>query len=87
MHKMAVLQLSILLHYYCHPDDWPGDNTNETVFKCFSELLIWDLLAAEPQISSCRSEYRITKRGEAYVRGILETPLPVQQWVIPGREG
>lgn len=88
---MSTSKLSILLHYYAGEGDWAGDRSSEIAKRRFSSLI--DLGLLEPFVinnlvedqESEPPEFAISDRGRAYVDAILQTPLPVQAWVIPGR--
>lgn len=76
------LKIEILLHYFRTNDiDWLGDQTNFDVRDAFMDLCNIDELL---QKDSDRDPlYRITPKGAAYCKALLQVQLPVLAWVIP----
>lgn len=78
---MTPLHLGILLHYYTSGAgyDFAG---NETRIHFGKDLFAWKLLELDAD-SLEPDTYCITDRGTAFIKHILELPLPTQQWVMP----
>ncbi len=82
---LAVSSISILLHYYHSPDDHPDMSGDDrmTWFANRDRLKTEQLLEEREKDCARGPVYRLTARGECYVRGLLAVPLPVQEWRIP----
>ena len=81
---MTPFMFRILLHYFCCADDATEINAPigpETV----REVKEMGLLEDENRDEWFRRRYRLTAKGEAFVKEALNTPIPVQTWVFPGR--
>ena len=79
---MTPLQLSILLHYYGHADDYrEGDFSAPAVRKAID----WFREDAGMLEISRRSQrtYDLTEKGTFFVEYICSLPLPVGKWVMP----
>jgi len=75
--------LDILLHYFCRASD-PEAMDSPIWRETIHGFMDNDLLT--PNADSARgTSYRLTERGEFYVRAVLATPLPVSRWEIPAR--
>ena len=73
-------QLRILLHYFCCTDD-PQEIGAPIWDSTVKQFVADEMLIAHDDKDYPR--FRISPRGEFYVRAILATPLPVQRWEIP----
>lgn len=77
------LQMEILLHYYCSASDFrEGDFSAPAVrsaIDSFAEVEGLLTASSQPEYGA----YEITERGRCLIDHILETPAPVQMWVIP----
>ena len=84
---MTPLQVDILLWYHARRSDYrEGDFSAPSVRAAIDEFRDnSDMLAKNPH--ACEKgdyrTYRLTDRGEAFVKAILELPLPVCRWEIP----
>jgi hypothetical protein len=79
------LQLQILLHYYCSAADFRDGDFSAPAVR---HTIDWfrdseQLLRAIPPSEAVHGMYAITERGRCLIDHILETPAPVQMWVIP----
>jgi len=82
---MSPYEIGVLLHYYGSPEDPCEDKFNmrsvlwrETIDAFIQNNLI------ETDISENTRTYKLTERGEVYVKdGLLMVPLPVQSWHMP----
>jgi DNA-binding PadR family transcriptional regulator len=80
---MTPYEFEVLLWYYTRTVDFPDMETNPPIWKpTFDKFISEKLIEYESQttIDSC---YRITERGKVWLEHVLNTPLPVQQWVMP----
>jgi hypothetical protein len=73
--KLTPLKVSMLIELHCSPDfaktfphlDFPAQQGALKEFVCNDLLMI--------------PEYKLTERGEALIKKILDTPLPKLTWV------
>ena len=78
------LQLQILLHYYCHADDFrDGDFTAPSVRQAIDWFKGDACLLEGAPLGPGLAAYRITERGRVLVRHLLSAPMPVQVWTMP----
>lgn len=71
--------------YYTRPGDSghiTAPNGPSTV-AAFIEQNLLEEVGNEEQDTKILRLYRITERGKAYMRAVLNVPLPVQKWVMP----
>lgn len=80
---MTPLQIEILLWYHCRAADYrDGDFTAPAVREAIDDFRgAARLLEPAPKPNGCRA-YRLSDRGEAFVKRLCETPLPVCRWVF-----
>lgn len=83
---MTPLQIDIVIWYGTRAVDYrEGDFSAPAVRSCIDEFRD-DLKLLEAILSEEREDhrtYRLTARGEAYLRALTDLPLPVCHWVIP----
>ena len=80
---MTPLEISILLHYHYSAEDYQqGDFATQAVREAMDKFRDQEELL-EFHVGSKRRTYRLTPRGEAFIKAILALPLPVCVWVIP----
>ena len=92
---MSPLGINILLHCYCSPSPYVHPPSPEKYPQAVSDffLLAEDeglLRDTSPDdVPAHASIYKLTSRGEAYVKRLLSTPLPrkVETWVFDEPEG
>lgn len=79
--KLSPLKINLLLHIYAiaSPFNHPDDSAYEQAKLEF----VLNELAYEDKTSRCG--YKLTRKGEILVAGILNTPMPVLQYVMPVR--
>ena len=81
---MTPFELDILLHYYSIAEDHPVVNRKPPIWpetrKAFLDEGLMELV---PMGEVRWATYRLTERGQAYIKAILEVPLPVKKWVMP----
>lgn len=83
---MTPLELSILIHYMGHADDFRGgDLSAPAVREAMSAFVDDELLELnhEAMPGDGRAAYRLTSRGVFFVEALCAMPLPVQKWVMP----
>jgi len=75
---MSPLELSVLMHcrVFPQPFDEEAMNNKEIIVKFERQ----DVLESY-EASIGENGYRLTPKGEAWLTDILNTPMPVQQWV------
>lgn len=80
----TVIELEVLLHYYCSPYDWSQHRTaGPASNKAIERLLRLDLLNRTAGTALRHNpEFVISERGKVLVKALLETPLPVRAWVM-----
>ena len=78
---MTTFEFDILLHYYVSPAPHRVELENPPIWPETREWFLSEGLL-EPRSASGGS-YKATARAEAYIQAVLNTPLPVVQWVIP----
>ena len=86
---MSPLIINIILHYYARANDFrEGDLSAPAVGDAVSFLLEEQIIdhntAGEGKIPY--QKYKITERGEAYVKKIKAIGFPVQKWVYEDEE-
>lgn len=82
--KWTPLEMQILLHYYYSPEDYrQGDYSAPAVRQAINSFRDELGLIREKSERDGYGLYEITERGRVLVDAALETPLPVQVWVIP----
>lgn len=73
---LVVNAVQILLHHFWSPYPYPGLETNY-------ELSVKQLVDAELLKTFADSDRLVlTERGECFARSIMDTPLPIQRWVM-----
>ena len=87
---MSPLGINILLHFYYSPTPYvhpPSPGRHPEAVKNFlltaeDEGLLRDM--SDDNVPLEETVYKLTSRGEAYVKRLLETPLPrkVETWVF-----
>lgn len=77
---MTPLQIEILLHYHCSPDDYRGGDFSAQAVKESIVKLVNDRLLE--RIEADRT-WELTERGRAMVEFLCAVPLPVAKWVLP----
>ncbi len=73
----APIYIRAMLHYYAFVDDY------EASPDLYSVLLGKDLIEPTGNEGPGAVIYRITERGEAYVKGLCSVQLPEKHWIIP----
>lgn len=90
------LSVTILLHYFYSPTDWPEGVANyprQVQAGAMKEFVDQGLLREVGPAASGLARpkgsprYEKTEALEIYVKALLSVPYPVQKWVIPGFEG
>lgn len=84
--------LSIMVHYYFMKGQYWEYHLCGTI-QPYSEKIppsVGKALDFAVQVALLKKwqrglSYRITQKGRAYVKGLLQVPMPVQTWVIPER--
>lgn len=84
---MTLLQIEILMHYHCSSRDYRnGDHSAPAVREAIDFFLDSDMLRHEgfrPEYNedgSLLARYKLTSRGEAFVKFIQVIPLPTASW-------
>lgn len=70
---LTAVQFELLIHYFYTPEQYPGVMDGH-LYKAAYDLMGQELM---------KSDMRLTEKGLAFVRHILETPLPVHSWQVP----
>ena len=70
--KLTPLHLEILMHYNCSNNFFRA--SNQTIIEFHNDLVKLNLL-------DINNGYFITDKGKVWLEHILETPMPVQEWV------
>lgn len=79
---MTPLQIEILLHYYCHGNDYrDGDFSAPAVREAIDVFKEIKMLEQDTDPRSPRT-YRATPRCNYYVEYLCRIPLPEQSWTI-----
>lgn len=78
--KLSPLKINLLLHIYAHAT--PFDHPNTPAYKQAKDEFLANEIAFE-DATPCG--YRLTRKGEVLVDAILNTPMPVLQFVMPVR--
>ncbi len=73
---MSPLKINILLHYYCHPFDWPERKKD---MSFMDELINADYLACK---SSKEPVLVLTEKAKVFIEALLNIPEPVKVWII-----
>ena len=85
---MTPFELEVLMHYYVTPAPHRVELENPPVWAAMRDWFIAeDLLKARTERTRGDGTYLVTERGAAYVEHVLQTPLPLQKWYVPTREG
>jgi len=79
---MTPFELEILLHYHCIAADHRACVENVPIWAGTRDAFIAEGLLVTPSRLRSRT-YDLGERGEAYIKAVLATPLPVQRWVMP----
>jgi hypothetical protein len=83
---MSPIGIHIMLHYYACVDDFrEGDLTAPAVCDLIDAFTSEGMLEANepPRHPGYPTKYRITERGEAYVKALCSVPYPINRWVMP----
>ena len=81
---MTPLEIEILLHYYCTRSDYRNGDFSAPAVRDAIDAFNGDLslLCREETLQPERT-YKVTERGEAYIKFLCALPLPVCVWMIP----
>ena len=74
-----VITLQVLLHIYSRPTNFP-EVDSEASKDAHQRLLRNGMIQYQGRSDY---NYRVTEKGEFFVKHLLEVPFPVPQWVIP----
>ena len=76
---MTPLEIDMMLHFYCRADSYPwrGAPAEQAALQRFRE----EGLVVEPLNVD---KVKLTDRGRAYVNFLMDMPLPVAKWSLPG---
>lgn len=82
---MTIYELEVLLWYWVRTEDHPDMGLNPPNWKgSIMNLEDRKLLEA---YEGDNTSYRVTERGEVYIKAIQRLPLPEQRWVMPESKG
>ncbi|WP_333793337.1 hypothetical protein [Hyphomicrobium sp.] len=81
---MIISPLTIQVLIECVCSDKPGSNIPESVWRDPEAHYARSLLRCHGLIDG--PDYHATARGKAWLSFICQTPLPVQEWVLPERK-
>ncbi len=79
---MSPLQINILLHYHAHVDDYCGKHFSSAAKEFIEEFLRNGMLRENTKSDQYSRLYELSDRGKAYVRALMEVPLPQCVWRI-----
>jgi hypothetical protein len=83
-------EFRILLHYFTTPaDPRPTEisMTTEAWRSTIEKFIADDMLAKAEPLSGCDAgTYETTERANVWIEAVLNTPLPIMRWLVPGRE-
>lgn len=85
---MTPINITVLLHYYYATDDYNGGNYEVPSVRMAIDYLHRQGLI-ETNVNSKNPDdphYKISERGQVYVKALMDVPLPVQAWVMPKGE-
>ena len=77
---MKPITIKFMLACYCSPEPAEHVGLEQWISPAGVEVRYW--LGAQGLIDD---NNRATERGEAWVRAICETPLPIPVWALPAR--
>ena len=80
--NVAPIHINFMLACYCGPDPEQTLGSDHWNSEAGMDTRIW--LAEKGLIGD---DLRATEKGEAWVKFICETPLPVSKWGLPERGG
>ena len=74
---MTPLELEVLLHIYYSPEINPlmESMAGSAALRRFAEE---NTIFLDPE-----GTYRLTEKGDTFVKMLLATPIPIQQWIDP----
>jgi hypothetical protein len=77
-----ILTLQMLLHYHAIAAPWPQVEAPACV-----DAQRW-LMSNDLVKSSARSasNFQTTEKGDALIKHILQTPMPIRRWEVPNHE-
>ena len=88
---MTLLEIEIMLHYYCRCDDYRGGDLSAPAVKsALTNFVDNEFLEFRPaavdetfRVASDEPAYKITERGRVYVEALKKVPWPVKSWTVP----
>jgi len=78
--ELSPLKINLLMHIYAIPG--PFDHPDAQAYKQAKKEFVTNEIAYETD-TPCG--YKLTRKGEILVDAILNTPMPVLQYVMPAR--
>lgn len=84
--EMTPLQLSILIHYYGHAEDYRFGDFSAPAVREAIDLFNGDADLLEHDFSGYpKAVYKLTEKGKFFVEHLCSVPLPVPKhsWMIP----
>lgn len=77
---MSPLEIKMMLHFYAIGEPYKGPEAGS---EAFNDAVAW--FEESDLITDAQHGYQTTERGDAFVRALCETPLPIKKWVMPGK--
>lgn len=79
--KLSPLKINLLMHIYALRI--PFDHPDAPAYREAKNEFIKNEIAYEEETAPCG--YKLTRKGEVFVDAIINTPMPVLQYVMPAR--
>ena len=82
---MTPLELSILIHYYCHVEDYRFGDFSATAVRGAIDWFKGSAGMLEPSNRNDYPDaiYKLTDKGIFFVEQLCNVPLPVRSWTMP----
>ena len=90
--KMTPFSFEILLHYYYSTEEYSAPRNPKAVVEAIEALIGYGLLEKipvndeSPERVKGDASFQTTEKGTFWIKTVLNTPFPVSNWIIPGRE-
>lgn len=79
--NLTPVKLEFLLYCYYSGEKWNRE-ISPAIKYAISEFLQHDIIIRDSRPSG----FKVTEKGNFWVKEILKTPMPKAQWIIPGCE-
>lgn len=83
---MKPVQLQVLLHYYAFCSDYNNGDYSPAVRQAIDFLVQQGMIYPSQSRGLDDPYYKVSERGQVFVKAMCDLPLPVQTWTMPKGE-